>query len=93
MYFEITKPLSAAVCNQYGNVPEICLPFYCVVLCHATADNSLAQENCPFDSPGQNFIFLEAAGVVFAFAFCYTGFRANIDNPCVQTTIVIDEPK
>ena len=33
-------------------------------LYYGTADNSVKQENCPFDSPRKNFAFLEASDVV-----------------------------
>ena len=39
---------------------------YGSALYHDVADNSMKRKKYPFDSPGRNFAFLEAADVVFA---------------------------
>ena len=58
------------------------LPIFQIwALYHQTADNSMKQKNCPFDSPGQNFAFLEAADVVFVSELVDLGSKCAFSPP------------
>ena len=60
------------------------------------ADEGIGINSVP---PHHNTVDTQALGgertssaLVFALAFCYTGFGTKMSKPCAQITIAIDEP-